>query len=175
LFEPCPFFWISMIASARSNRCFRRRLSRSDCARGNQGDPGARFQVRTGKRKFGGAAAPRERAGDPRDGARPRASRYGDEPRQSRQPLDRRSLDPVSFAHVRRESARTRQRTSRTSEPRRGPTWRERAIPSSYRACSICSRNRMWCSGRPCARAPSRNSVRYRSDGLRSSSSPWAM
>jgi hypothetical protein len=45
-----------MIASARSNRCFRRRLFRSDCARGNQGDPGARFQVRTGKRKFGGAA-----------------------------------------------------------------------------------------------------------------------
>ena len=106
-------------------------------------DPGARFQVRTGKRKFGGAAAPRARAGDPQGGARPRASRYGDEPRQSRQPLDRRSLDPVRFAHVRRESARTWQRTSRTSEPRRGPTWRERAIPSSYRACSTCSRNRM--------------------------------
>ena len=63
------------------------------------------------------------------DGARPRASRYGDEPRQSRQPLDRRSLDPVRFAHVRRESARTQQRTSRTSEPRRGPTWARTGDP----------------------------------------------
>ena len=76
-----------------------------------------------------GAAAPRARAGDPRDGARPRASRYGDEPRQSRQPLDRRSLDPVRFTHVRRKSARTRQRTSRTSEPRRGPTWARTGDP----------------------------------------------
>ena len=96
---------------------------------GNQGDPGARFQVRTGKRTFRGAAAPRARAGDPRDGVRPRASRYGDEPRQSRQPRDRRSLDPVRFAHVRRDSARTRQRTSRTSEPHRGPIWARTGDP----------------------------------------------
>ena len=66
---------------------------------------------------------------DPRDGARPRASQYGDELRQSRQPLDRRSLNRVRFTHVRRESARTRQRTSRTSEPRRGPTWARTGDP----------------------------------------------
>ena len=37
-------------------------------------------------RPCGGAAALRARAGDPRKGARPRASRYGDEPQQPRQP-----------------------------------------------------------------------------------------
>ena len=83
-------------------------------------------------RPCGGAAALRARAGDPREGARPRASRYGDEPQQPRRPaagpgrpcggaaaLRARAGDPARRCSA--PSIPTRRRASTTSPPAAGP------------------------------------------------------